>query len=323
MAHSISRSIGKGVRAYNKVFDNKVVSEITTSPINKLWRAKILLNRLTSRLPKNTALKHGWIPNKSAHSLVVNERVSFSNSDINKQRSEERLARGRIPLLIGSSSVESLENPLKYPRVIVKTISQIQEEHKANKEASKSFDDNIYIINTSPNGEYAYIQLQNRPPEVVATPEPFWAAIKSMGRNVPMYHYTGAEDSLDFSISWYHNNPEDGDNAIFQRCQLLESWSKANSYIAAPPILQIRWGSGDMFKGRYFILVKCNTTYSNFQSGYKDRRGLNPIVKSRGLNPMVAVQELSFKRVSGENLGYGDYYNIPKQISFTSKIPLR
>lgn len=62
-----------------------------------------------------------------------------------------------------------------------------------------------------------------------------------MGRNVPMYHFTGAEDIIQFNVSWYCNDPENPEEVI-NKCRLLEAWSKSNGYQAAPPIVKIEWG---------------------------------------------------------------------------------
>ena len=53
-----------------------------------------------------------------------------------------------------------------------------------------------------------YITLQNRPPELDFRGETTWATIKSMGRNTPMYHFTGAEDIIQFNVSCYCNDQE-------------------------------------------------------------------------------------------------------------------
>lgn len=68
-----------------------------------------------------------------------------------------------------------------------------------------------------------------------------------MGRNTPMYHYTGSEDIVQFNVSWYCDDP-DNPAEVLTKCRLLESWSKSNAYQAAPPILQIQWGNSDTLK---------------------------------------------------------------------------
>ena len=47
--------IGKAVGAVASVVTELEQGRIFTSPLNKLWRAKILLNRATSPMPKDEA----------------------------------------------------------------------------------------------------------------------------------------------------------------------------------------------------------------------------------------------------------------------------
>ena len=134
-----------------------------------------------------------------------------------------------------------------------------------------------------------------------------------MGRNTPLYQYTGAEDTIQFNISWYCtdiNNPQE----VVSKCRLLESWTKANGYSAAPPILQIQWGGTEednLLVNQDFILISATYSLQNFSSMV--RRDLD---KYRAMNtegytetnlklyPMAATQELIFKRVSSTNLTY-------------------
>ena len=50
-----------------------------------------------------------------------------------------------------------------------------------------------------------------------------------MGRNVPMYHFTGAEDIIQFNVSWYCNDPENPEEVI-NKCRLLETASERISF---------------------------------------------------------------------------------------------
>ena len=53
MARILGKLAGKVVKKYNNLTQD--TAGVLTGPINKLWRAKIHLNRLTSGLPKDTA----------------------------------------------------------------------------------------------------------------------------------------------------------------------------------------------------------------------------------------------------------------------------
>lgn len=167
------------------------------------------------------------------------------------------------------------------------------------------YQNEVRIYNMSANPTQ-YITLQNRPPELDFRGETTWATIKSMGRNTPMYHFTGAEDIIQFNVSWFSttlDNPEE----VINKCRLLEAWTKANGYQAAPPIIQIEWGDSGIFENHYYILTSATYTLKNFQNGYRIRVPGKPATFGNGkLLPAAATQELIFKRVSAYNLSYGD-----------------
>jgi hypothetical protein len=160
----------------------------------------------------------------------------------------------------------------------------------------------IYNLMESP---YQYIVLQNRPDKIEFKGETTWASIKSMGRNTPMYHYTGSEDTVQFNISWYCDDP-DNPEEVLTKCRLLESWTKSDGYSKAPPILFIEWGNSGMFGSKdsdttqKYILISATYTLMNFNYGYAKSTGSLP--SSGKALPRVATQELIFNRVSETNL---------------------
>ena len=166
------------------------------------------------------------------------------------------------------------------------------------------------LIPSSPNDFQHTLKegetLQNRPLSFDFRGETTWATIKSMGRNTPMYHYTGSEDIVQFNVSWYCDDP-DNPAEVLTKCRLLESWSKSNAYQAAPPILQIQWGNSDTFEGHYYILTSATYSLSNFRNASRQRmRGSVDIREDLNLYPATATQELIFKRVSSYSLSYED-----------------
>lgn len=246
MARILGKLAGKVVKKYNNLTQD--TAGVLTGPINKLWRAKIHLNRLTSGLPKDTAPR-GKLFNPNG-ALRENNKLYGVSQDIRK-------------------------------------LNQVI----------------IYNTNVSP---YQYIVLQNRPLSFDFRGETTWATIKSMGRNTPMYHYTGSEDIVQFNVSWYCDDP-DNPAEVLTKCRLLESWSKSNAYQAAPPILQIQWGNSDTFEGHYYILTSATYSLSNFRNASRQRmRGSVDIREDLNLYPATATQELVFKRVSSYSLSYED-----------------
>ena len=222
MARILGKLAGKVVKKYNNLTQD--TAGVLTGPINKLWRAKIHLNRLTSGLPKDTAPR-GKLFNPNG-ALGERERSS-KNPVLNSSLQSIR----RLQLQHGNLKIDK-DDPAQGRTVVEnnKLYGVSQDIRKLNQVI-------IYNTNVSP---YQYIVLQNRPLSFDFRGETTWATIKSMGRNTPMYHYTGSEDIVQFNVSWYCDDP-DNPAEVLTKCRLLESWSKSNAYQAAPPILQIQW----------------------------------------------------------------------------------
>ena len=155
------------------------------------------------------------------------------------------------------------------------------------------------------------MELQTYPEKVSFQGESTWAVINSMGRNTPMYHFTGAESIIQLNISWYCDDPANPAD-VLAKCKLLEAWSKGNGYISAPPILKLNWGDSELFKDELFILTEATYELSNWRGSVKQYdRKTNELVLPKGyvdtnLLPAMATQELIFRRVSATNLTHGD-----------------
>lgn len=128
-------------------------------------------------------------------------------------------------------------------------------------------------------------------PELSVEPESQFHAIASMGRNTPHYHFTGAEDTIKFTLNWvayHHTDPDQNDRTyVIKQCKTLEAWSKNNGDHAAPPVVKLVWG--DIFQDSEFIVVSAKYTLKTFS-------------KPHNLKPIVATQDVVLKRVSDENL---------------------
>ena len=301
MANYISKQKGKVLSGYNKLLDHKTVNDVPTSEVNKLWRGMILINRVTSKLPKDIPDGKMYTPNQ-----IVGKGFSLRNPQKNPKLNEE--TKRKWENILANGYTNDLGLPLDDPIVVdvakgkkpTNALQKHQELQSYNQGRNQ-----VIIYNLTSNGSYSYLVLQNRPPELEFKGETSWASIHSMGRNNPMYHYTGAEDTLQFNISWFCSDP-DNPAEVINKCRLLESWSKANGYLAAPPIIKIQWGASGIFDNHKYILASATYTLKNFQNGHIDRRSKNPTFVDTKLFPMVATQELIFKRVSDHNIGYGD-----------------
>ena len=299
-------------------------SGLVQGDINKVWRAKILLDRLggpafgrtfgLSRDDADTGKK--YIPNKG--------KLVRGNGDLYKGQPTTKLNKAEhkkvqdshsIPRPIGEVEGDHFESvPVDHPNTkTFKVTRSANERQQLSQKASSHKRNEIIIFNMNGEDEtYQYLILQNRPPELEFQGETSWAAIKSFGRNVPMYHFTGAEDKIQLQISWFCNDP-DRPWEVIQKCRLLEAWSKSNGYAAGPPILQLDWGGSGLFDNAYFILTSATYVLKQFRDGYMDRRSSENVEWKDGrLYPMAATQELVFSRVSSTNPLHSTIYDPTK-----------
>ena len=283
------------------------VTDITTSELNKLWRAKILLDRATR--PAKTGGKASITPEAKLHKnniradRGVNSKTGITESsirvDVNKaarevEEQQKELQRKETTVSFVEDNTPLEERKIKYD--------------KRNNESLTKKRIQIYNISSDP---ITYLELQTYPEKVSFQGESTWAVINSMGRNTPMYHFTGAESIIQLNISWYCDDPANPAD-VLAKCKLLEAWSKGNGYISAPPILKLNWGDSELFKDELFILTAATYELSNWRGSVKQYdRKTKELVLPKGyvdtnLLPAMATQELIFRRVSATNLTHGD-----------------
>lgn len=243
---------------------NGNVTEVLTSPLNKLWRAKILLNRKISGMPQSDPYTIG-MPKVSPP----------TNQEFQDAKKEENF--------------------------LAESSRHLNEDTPLSKVPKRQYNNQIIIINpnTSP---YTKLIIQGMPSEVEVNPESNWAVVKSMGRNNPFMFYTGGEDSISFDISWYSVQSDRED--VLNKCKLLESWTRADGYKASPPTLLISWGSSNLFKNDTFVLTSAKYTLTNFQNATKATRGKYTGSGEQvdlKLLPNCAIQHLIFKKVTSDN----------------------
>jgi hypothetical protein len=134
------------------------------------------------------------------------------------------------------------------------------------------------------------ITLPTVPYELDYDPKSNWAIVGSIGRNAPFYHYTGSEDSLSFKIDWYSKMEHRQD--VIYYCRWLEARSKADGYYEDPHRVIVVWGEDDLLlRDAVWIVVKATYKLSQF-------------VKTQGMLPQQAYQEVTLKRVLNFNSGY-------------------
>lgn len=129
------------------------------------------------------------------------------------------------------------------------------------------------------------LYLQTIPREIRVNPDSNWVAIASMGRNNPLYHFTGSEDTIEFEISWYSDYYNRKD--VLTKCKWLEALSKADGYNKPPSAIKFIYG--DLFKNSKFIVAKAPYTLSLFNREFQ-------------MMPLLAVQQITLKRITTTNL---------------------
>ncbi len=84
-----------------------------------------------------------------------------------------------------------------------------------------------------------HILLQYVPLELDYDPNSNFASIHSMGRNNPLYHYTGSEDILKFIIDWSRQSDDSTD--VILNCRKLEALSKNDGFGNTPHKIKLLW----------------------------------------------------------------------------------
>lgn len=142
---------------------------------------------------------------------------------------------------------------------------------------------NLYIVDSITQEK---LEIQFVPEWLEYDPKVELAAIQPIGRNVPIYHYTGAEDSLDFELDWcaYELSRQD----VIRKCRWLESISKNDGYVDTIHPVYIIWGDSNLF---------ANTKWVISAAPYK----LGLFHKAYGMLPTQAYQKLSLKKIASTN----------------------
>lgn len=295
--------LGKPVGEVAKAISDLESGRIFQSPLNKIWRALILLNRNNPNMPKDdTRDKYKKNDSENLHTA---SKGSFSAAQKKDPWYQNKIS--------ANTSKSSPEDILK---------SKSNDYTKTNRSdfnklVSELIKNDIVIANLDVSPAISIV-IQNRPNELRVEPTSTWAAVKSMGRNNPFYFYTGGEDTISFDISWYCTDEKNRDDVV-NKCRLLESWTRANGYSSSPPTLRIQWGDSGLFEDDLFILVSASYTLTHFQNASRMTRRYNhsptgqringedqPQPQNLKLLPNYATQSLIFKRVSTSNRTWED-----------------
>lgn len=298
----VSNSIQKVVTG--EILENTALEGLSLSSgtlsYTKLWRYRLLMKG------SNGMEQTEYSPRPTLSSIVADAlpfvKSSGDDSHLHTTKPEslsaaEKSYPGNEPEKIKARRLQSEEfipAGINYVKAKFEALEQLKNDKSRLKNQVK-------IINASVS-PYQAIILQNRPNEITIDPKSNWAAVHSMGRNVPFMMYTGGEETVSFDVSWFANDPARRDEVLW-KCKLLESWSRADGYSASPPVLILSWGKSKVFRNdQYYILESARYILKNFQDLAKS----NDQIIDLHLNPAVATQSLVFKRISMTNLTHED-----------------
>lgn len=124
-------------------------------------------------------------------------------------------------------------------------------------------------------------------------PESSWATISSPGRNIPLYQYTGGEDIISFTISWYATKENKQD--VLAKCKWLHALSRNNNYDEPPH--HIKFCFGEMFRESKYIVYSAEYKIFNFD-------------RPSGMYPCYATQDIELRKISETNLSLDHYHKI-------------
>jgi len=165
---------------------------------------------------------------------------------------------------------------------------------------------------------YSYIEFQTIPKIIDVDPGSKWVAIATMGRNLAHYQYTGAEDTVEFEVTWYANTR--GMDDVIGHCAYLEALSKSDGYDSPPRVVSLIWGDGydfGLFARDTFIVEKAPYKLAQFNSGYKDPQTGQFL--NTHMFPALATQTITLKKIAKSNPTWND---IEYTLEYVAKMPV-
>lgn len=137
------------------------------------------------------------------------------------------------------------------------------------------------------------VVFQSIPKDMKYKPEAVWLSVPSAGWNNPRYNYTGGEDVLNFSITWYSD--EAGKQDVMRKLKWIESLSRNNGFDEKPHKVQFIMGS--LFTYATWIVASAEYSLDQFD-------------RTAGMMPRFASQEITLKRVTEINRSRTDIQSI-------------
>lgn len=148
----------------------------------------------------------------------------------------------------------------------------------------------IFIYSLGLKGSLA---IQTIPKDVEYKIDSNFEAIASPGRNNPIYHYTGSEDTITMELDWYSDGDDINRTKVIESCRWLEGHTKANGYNNAPSPVLLIWGSSLFSKSSGAM----GETWLIVDASYR----MGPFSRPHDLLPVQAYQTLTLKRITSSN----------------------
>lgn len=169
---------------------------------------------------------------------------------------------------------------------------------------SEAVEDYISIIDIDYGGVYGKgireIKLPFIPKEVEYNSESTFVAIKPVGRNNPGYHYTGAEDKIEFEIDWHSMDNSRTD--VINKCRMIEALTKADGYSGPPHRVCLHWGEQNkLFRDHIFVVLSAPYRLTQFNKAQLNAKGN---IERTAMLPIQAYQKVTLARVTSDNLTF-------------------
>lgn len=145
----------------------------------------------------------------------------------------------------------------------------------------------IYIVDTVNQDR---ILLQNVPQAIKVDPKTNHHVIRAQGANNPKYHYTGAEDIIMFTTTFYSNRDDRAD--VVEVCRKIEALTKNDSFTGKKHEVLLMWGNS-LFNNFRFLLLETEYVWKNFDGEYDGY-------------PRGAEMKLVFARITDKNLSHDE-----------------
>jgi hypothetical protein len=150
----------------------------------------------------------------------------------------------------------------------------------------------LYILDKV-TGEY--LEIQFVPLEISYNPESKFIPIASPGRNNALYHYTGSEDTLSFTLDWHSidTNRED----VIQKCRWMEALTKNDGLALPPHYVSLIWGQSISSDSRPRVSLFGDSEIDNTWLVVSAPYRLSLFHGEYNMLPIQAYQEVTLKRV--------------------------